>query len=152
MFCFQELLERVTPNFLENKWQLFIPGTRGHRSTEHPVCLELHLRISCVPPKRGTQQAAYLLHVHFFQLKNFTKLDFNVCNFQQTHGMNFSSHQILLTKIVFVSYLFIFACAGSSLPHTGFLWLGGGYCSCSARTSHCDGFLVQSMDSRALGL
>lgn len=50
----------------------------------------------------------YTYCISIFSAEKFTKLDFNVCNFQQTHGMNFSSYQILLKKIVFLSYLMIY--------------------------------------------
>ena len=51
---------------------------------------------------------------------------------------------------IFLFYLFIFGCVGSSLLHAGFLllWRAETPLRCGARASHCCGF---SCGARALG-
>ena len=50
------------------------------------------------------------------------------------------------------SFFFFFGCVGSSLPHTGFLWLwrAGSTLRCGAQASHCRGF--SCCRARALGV
>ena len=43
---------------------------------------------------------------------------------------------------LFILFIFIFGCVGSSLLHAGFLWLrrAGATIRCGAQASHCSGF------------
>ena len=54
-------------------------------------------------------------------------------------------------KFIYLFYLFIFGCVGSSLPLTGFLQLGqaGATLCCGVQASHCGGF--SCCGARALG-
>ena len=53
--------------------------------------------------------------------------------------------------LIYLFYLFIFGCTGSSLLHAGFLYLrrAGATLGCGARASHCGGF--SCCKARALG-
>ena len=54
---------------------------------------------------------------------------------------------------LFIFYLFIFGCVGSSLLCVGFLWLWrvGAALRCGVRASHCGGFSLWSTGSRHAG-
>lgn len=92
-------------------------STRGHWNTV--LCLVIHLRTfprfwrKKKGKKKKKKEAIVGTHiksqfhrnVYFYLKKDFTILDLNVCIFfnDQTHGINFSFYQILLTEIISLS-------------------------------------------------